>query len=91
VEPWEREYPRVWVKRAVFCAYRSLDGLLRAADGASLLVLGANAGLPHQLLLSSTSLDAISRATGPVAVVPAPGTPADQPTAGAAVHSGQVS
>jgi nucleotide-binding universal stress UspA family protein len=90
VEPWEREYPRVWVKRAVFCSYRTLEGLLRAADGASLLVLGANPRLPRQFLLSSTTLDAISQATGPVAVVPAPTSAADQPTVGETVHSGQT-
>jgi nucleotide-binding universal stress UspA family protein len=90
VEPWERAYPRVWVKRAVFCAYRTVDGLLRAADGASLLAVGADDGLRHQLLLSSISLDAMSQATGPVVLVPAHGTVADQPAAGEAVHSGQA-
>jgi nucleotide-binding universal stress UspA family protein len=88
VEPWERAYPDVWVKRGVLCAYRTIDGLLRAADGASLLALGANAGLRHLFGLGSTSLDAISRATAPVAITPAPGVSATPPVE--AVHSGQI-
>jgi nucleotide-binding universal stress UspA family protein len=90
VEPFERTYPRVWVKRGMLCAYRTIDGLLRAADGASLLALGANAGLRHQCLLGSTSLEAISRATSPVVIVPAPGIASSQPMESEIVHSGRT-
>jgi nucleotide-binding universal stress UspA family protein len=91
VEPWERAYPRVWVKRAVFCANRTLDGLLRAADGASMLALGANDGLRHRFLLSSTSNDAISHATTAVALVPAFEIARDRLTETEGVHSGLAS
>ena len=69
LEPWEHLYPTVWAKRAVFTG-RPVDGLLRAAQGARLLVLGADAGSStRRVLLGSTSLDTITRATGPVAIV----------------------
>jgi nucleotide-binding universal stress UspA family protein len=72
LEPWEHEYPHVWVKRAVFSGL-PVDGLLRAAEGARLLVVGAHGGRPgRRLLLGSTSLDAISRATCSVAVLQPP-------------------
>lgn len=71
LEPWEREYPGVWVKRAVFTG-RPIDGLLRAAEGARLLVVGAHAGRTgRRLLLGSTSLDAVGRALCPVALLQA--------------------
>jgi nucleotide-binding universal stress UspA family protein len=86
LEPWEREYPGVWVKRAVFTG-RPIDGLLRAADGARLLVVGAHAGRPgRRLLVGSTSLDAVARALCPVAVLqPRPAQPA-QPFIPQEVH-----
>jgi nucleotide-binding universal stress UspA family protein len=72
VESWEHEFPNVWVKRAVFSG-PPVDGILRAAEGARLLVLGAHSGRPgRRMLLGSTSLDAISRATCPVAVLQPP-------------------
>jgi nucleotide-binding universal stress UspA family protein len=72
VEAWERAYPTVWVKRVVF-AGRPLDGLLRAADGATMLVLGTHARRRGpRVLLGSTSLDAIARAACPVAILQPP-------------------
>jgi nucleotide-binding universal stress UspA family protein len=81
LEPWERRYPDVWAKRAVFGG-PPVDGLLRAAEGARLLVVGAHSGRPgRRLLLGSTSLDAICRANCPVAVVqPPPVAPEQVPT-----------
>jgi nucleotide-binding universal stress UspA family protein len=79
VDPLEHAYPRVWVKRAVF-AGQPLSGLLRAGDGASLLVLGAHAsGAARRMLLGSTSLAAVSRATSPVAILPSPAVAANHP------------
>jgi nucleotide-binding universal stress UspA family protein len=81
VESWEHEYPDVWVKRAVFGG-TPVDGLLRAAEGARLLVVGGHSGRSgRQIMLGSTSLDAISRATCPVAVLqPPPLSPEQLPT-----------
>ena len=84
--PGQLAYPRVWTRRAVFIG-RPLDGLLRAAAGASLLVVGASSARSrHQSLLGSTSLDAISRATSPVAVVPSPAMATDVPRSAKETH-----
>jgi nucleotide-binding universal stress UspA family protein len=86
LEPWEHDYPHVWVKRAVFGGY-PVDGLLRAAEGAHLLVVGARGGRPgRRTLLGATSLDAIIRATCPVAVVQPPITAEPLPTPKEAHH-----
>jgi nucleotide-binding universal stress UspA family protein len=86
VEPWEHEYPTVWVKRAVFTG-DPIDGLLRAASGARLLVVGAHAGRAgRRVLLGSTSLDAINRATCPVAVLQTRPAPTAQPFTPKEVH-----
>jgi nucleotide-binding universal stress UspA family protein len=72
LEPWRERYPGVWVERGVFSG-QSGDGLMRAAAGAVLLAIGTHAGrLGRRIPLGSTSLDAISRATCPVAILPAP-------------------
>lgn len=70
VEPWAHEYPSVPVKRGVYAGH-PLPGLLRAAAGAALAVVGdrgrgpiAPAGRP----LGSIAHGMIERATGPVAV-----------------------
>jgi nucleotide-binding universal stress UspA family protein len=86
LEPWERLYPTVWAKRAVF-AGRPVDGLLRAGQGARLLVIGAHAGpSSRRVLLGSTTLDTITRATGPVAIVQSPPETADRAPAHQEVH-----
>lgn len=69
IEPWTHKYPEVPVKRAVF-AGRPLDGLLRAATTASLLVLGRSGRrTPGQALLGTVADGAIDAAESPVAVV----------------------
>jgi nucleotide-binding universal stress UspA family protein len=69
VEPWTHKYPLVPVKRGVF-AGRPAEGLLRAATGASLLVVGDRGhGWPVRTVLGSVADRAIDRADGPVAVV----------------------
>ncbi|MFY1671523.1 universal stress protein [Plantactinospora sp. WMMB334] len=72
VEPWTHKYPQVPVKFAV-CAGRPLPGLLRAAHGARLLVVGDHGhgrlGPAGRALLGSVAHGALDRATGPVAVV----------------------
>jgi nucleotide-binding universal stress UspA family protein len=78
LEPWEHEFPKVWVKRAVFGG-SPIDGLLRACAGARLLAVGVHSGRPgRRLVLGSTSLDAISRAACPVAVVQPPSITSDR-------------
>ncbi|MDQ7910193.1 universal stress protein [Phytohabitans sp. ZYX-F-186] len=75
IEPWTRQYPRVPVKCAVY-AGRPLPGLLRAAQGARLLVLGDHGhgqlGPAGRALLGSVAHGAVDGATGPVAVVRRP-------------------
>jgi nucleotide-binding universal stress UspA family protein len=87
LEPWEHQYPNIWVKRAVFGG-RPIDGLLRAGEGARLLVVAAHSGRSgRRILLGSTSLDVISRATGPVAVAQPPSITTEQlPTPKEAHH-----
>jgi nucleotide-binding universal stress UspA family protein len=69
VEPWRLAYPRVVVRRAVF-AGPPVPGLLRAAAGARLLVVGDRGrGLAARTLLGSTSQGVVAHARGPVAVV----------------------
>ncbi len=68
VEPWTHEYPTVRVKRAVF-ADRPLPGLLRAAAGARLLVVGHRGHGPlARRVLGSVAHGVIDYATGPAAV-----------------------
>jgi len=68
VEPWEHKYPDVAVKRAVFMG-RPLDGIVRAADGAALLVVGDSSHGRVRQMLGSVSHGVIDRARCPVAVV----------------------
>lgn len=94
VEPWMRKYPQVAVKCAVYGG-RPLPGLMRAARGARLLVLGDHGhgrlGPAGRVLLGSVAHGALDEATGPVAVVretprPAPGDAIERD--GAAVAGG---
>jgi nucleotide-binding universal stress UspA family protein len=69
VEPLEARYPKVPVKRAVFGG-RVVPGLLRAALGADLLVIGDRGrGLTSRSLLGSVTEEMVASATSPVAVV----------------------
>jgi nucleotide-binding universal stress UspA family protein len=68
VEPWTHEYPLVVVKRAVY-ADRPVAGLMRAAAGATLLVVGDRGrGLITRAVLGSVADGVIDHATGTVAV-----------------------
>jgi len=73
LELWHRRYPQVAVRRAMF-AGTALQGLLRAASGARLLVVG-NRGRSAAVrrFLGSVSHGAVDHAPCPVAVVPATG------------------
>ncbi|HEX6497481.1 MAG TPA: universal stress protein [Micromonosporaceae bacterium] len=68
VEPWSHKYPSVPVKRAVF-AGAPVDGLLRAATGARVLVVGTagTAGSPSGAVAGRV----LAHAAGPVVLVPA--------------------
>jgi nucleotide-binding universal stress UspA family protein len=68
VEPWQHKYPEVTVKRAVYMG-RSVDGILRASDGATLLAVGNSRRGRVSRLLGSVTQGAIDRAQCPVAVV----------------------
>ena len=69
VEPWQFKYPDVEVERAVL-AGPTLEGLVRGARGAAILVVGSRGlGPIRQALLGSVSHGAIDRSTCPVAVV----------------------
>ena len=69
IEPWAAKYPEVCVKRGVF-AGRPVDGLLRAASGAALLVVGEPVHrTPAQKLLGTVADGAINAADAPVAIV----------------------
>jgi nucleotide-binding universal stress UspA family protein len=69
IEPWTNKFPGVHVKRGVF-AGRPLDGLLRAADTAALLVVGQSGHrTPAQALLGTIADGVIDAADSPVAVV----------------------
>lgn len=69
VEPWLRKYPHVPVKRAVY-AGAALPGLVRAAEGAGLLVVGDHGrGAAARALLGSVSHTVIDRAGCSVALV----------------------
>jgi nucleotide-binding universal stress UspA family protein len=69
IEPWADKYPEVHVKRGVFAGH-PIDGLLRAADGAALLVLGERVHrTPAQKLLGTVADGAIDAADAPIAVV----------------------
>lgn len=69
VEPWSWKFPEVTVRLGLFHG-SAVGGLLRAAGGARLLVVGnrGHGGLGG-LLLGSTSLAVVPRAPCPVAVV----------------------
>ncbi|MEJ3747021.1 universal stress protein [Actinomycetes bacterium KLBMP 9797] len=79
VEPWTHKYPDVAVKRAVYTG-RPLPALLRAADGARLLVVGASGhNLAARALLGSVSHGVVDQAAVPVAIVPSPARLVPQP------------
>jgi nucleotide-binding universal stress UspA family protein len=68
VEPWHHKHQQVPVKRALYGG-RPLPGLLRAAAGAALLVVGDRGRGPAvRALLGSVSHGAIDQAGCPVAV-----------------------
>jgi nucleotide-binding universal stress UspA family protein len=70
IEPLTRQYPQVAVKRAGYGG-RAVPGLVAAAEGARLLVVGARGRrLPPPLLLGSVSQGVAATAGCPVAVVP---------------------
>jgi nucleotide-binding universal stress UspA family protein len=70
VEPWMSKYPAVAVNPALY-AGRPLPGLLRAASGAHLLVVGDHRhGAAVRAVLGTVSDGAIDAAGCPVAVVP---------------------
>ncbi|GAA4465351.1 universal stress protein [Phytohabitans houttuyneae] len=72
VEPWMRRYPQVPVKCAVYGG-RPLPGLLRAAHGSRLLVVGdrgrGQLGPAGRALFGSVAHGVVDGANGPVAVV----------------------
>jgi len=69
VEPWEARYPDVHVKRAV-CGGHVVPGLLRAASGADLLVVGDRGrGLAATTVLGSVAQHMVGSVTCPIAVV----------------------
>ncbi|GAA4711627.1 universal stress protein [Phytohabitans rumicis] len=72
VEPWMHKYPQVPVKCAVFGG-RPVPGLMRAAHGARLLVVGDHGrgrlGPAGRIVLGSVAHGVLDHATGPVAVV----------------------
>lgn len=69
VEPWMRKYPNVATKRAVY-AGRPLPGLVRAAAGASLLVVGDHGhSAAVRAVLGTVSDGVLDAAQCPVAVV----------------------
>jgi nucleotide-binding universal stress UspA family protein len=68
VEPWHQKHQRVPFKRALYGG-RPLPGLLRAATGATLLVVGDRGRGPAvRALLGSVSHGAVDQAGCPVAV-----------------------
>jgi len=69
VELWMRKYPAVPTKRALY-AGRPLPGVLRAASGASLLVVGDHGyGAAVRAILGTISDGVLDRADCPVAIV----------------------
>jgi nucleotide-binding universal stress UspA family protein len=69
VEPWTHKYPEVPVRYAV-CGGRPSTGLVRAAEGAWLLVVGDHRrGPATRAILGTVTHDVLDRAVGPVAVV----------------------
>jgi nucleotide-binding universal stress UspA family protein len=69
VEPWTHRYPEVPVRYAVYGG-RPSTGLLRAAEGAWLMVVGDHRrGPATRAILGTVTHDVLDRATGPVAVV----------------------
>jgi nucleotide-binding universal stress UspA family protein len=69
VEPWRHRFPAVPVRPALYGG-RPLPGLLRAAAGARLLVVGDHGrGPAARLVLGSVTYGAVDRAQCPVAVV----------------------
>jgi nucleotide-binding universal stress UspA family protein len=70
VEPWARKYPEVPIRRAVLCGSVP-DGLIRAAAGARLLVVGdKRRGVIGRARTGDVPLTVAADAPGPVAVVP---------------------
>jgi hypothetical protein len=68
VRPWSQKFPWVAVRYGVFGG-RPLVGLLRAAVGAHILVVGNRGrGLAIRALLGSVSLGAVDSAHCPVVV-----------------------
>ncbi|HEU5108792.1 MAG TPA: universal stress protein [Micromonosporaceae bacterium] len=69
IGPWTRVYPEVPVRYAVYGG-RPSAGLLRAAEGARLLVVGdRHRGPAVRAILGTATHDVLDRARGPVAVV----------------------
>ncbi len=69
VEPWTHKYPQTPVKRAVL-AGGTVDGLVRAGDGAGLLVIGdKHRGLVSRVATGNVPLSVVDRAPCTVAVV----------------------
>jgi nucleotide-binding universal stress UspA family protein len=69
VEPWTHKYPQTPVKRAVL-AGRTVEGLVRAGDGAGLLVVGdKHRGSVSRIATGNVPLSVVDRANCPVAVV----------------------
>jgi nucleotide-binding universal stress UspA family protein len=72
LEAHSADYPGVQITPAGFTG-RAVPGLLRAAAGAELLVIGARgAGSGNRGLLGSVAQQMIGNATCPVAVIPGP-------------------
>ena len=69
MEPWSLKYPKVAVKCAVYGG-PPLAGLLRAANGVRLLVIGDHRrGPATRTLLGTVTHGALDQAAGPVVVV----------------------
>lgn len=71
IKPWHARYPDIPVRRALFTG-PALQGLLRAATGARLLVVGNHGrSAAMRMMLGSVSHGAVDQAPCPVAVMPA--------------------
>jgi nucleotide-binding universal stress UspA family protein len=70
VEPWSLKYPQVIVRRAVLCG-TVVDGLVRAAAGARLLVIGdKRRGAVSRARTGDVPFAVVRRADCPTALVP---------------------